>query len=156
MKEIKDSTNRWRDAPCSWTGRINVKMIILSKAIYRFNAIPIKLFISPSICHEGMGLDAMILVFWMLSFKPTFSLSSFTFIKRLFSSSLFSAIGWCHLHIWGYWYFSRQSWFQLLLYPARSEYIWEKTVSSISGASKTGQLHVKECYYNTLWHHRQK
>ena len=32
-----------------------------------------------------MGLDAMILVFWMLSFKPTFSLSSFTFIKRLFS-----------------------------------------------------------------------
>ena len=35
-----------------------------------------------------MGPDAMILVFWMLSFKPTFSLSSFTFIKRLFSSSL--------------------------------------------------------------------
>ena len=44
--------------------------------------------VSPSICHEVMGLDAMILVFWMLSFKPTFSLSSFTFIKRLFSSSL--------------------------------------------------------------------
>ena len=44
--------------------------------------------ISPSICHEVMGLYAMILVFWMLSFKPTFSLSSFTFIKRLFSSSL--------------------------------------------------------------------
>ena len=39
-----------------------------------------------------MGLDAMILVFWMLSFKPTFSLSSFTFIKRLFSFSLLSAI----------------------------------------------------------------
>ena len=37
-------------------------------------------------------LDAMILVFWMLSFKPTFSLSSFTFIKRLFSSSSLSAI----------------------------------------------------------------
>ena len=37
---------------------------------------------------ELMGPDAMILVFWMLSFKPTFSLSSFTFIKRLFSSSL--------------------------------------------------------------------
>ena len=40
----------------------------------------------PSICHEVMGPDAMILVFRMLSFKPTFSLSSF--IKRLFSSSL--------------------------------------------------------------------
>ena len=39
-----------------------------------------------------MGPDAMILVFWMLSFKPTFSLFSFTFIKRLFSSSLLSAI----------------------------------------------------------------
>ena len=48
--------------------------------------------ISPIYCHEVMGQDAMILVFWMLSFKPTFSLSSFTFIKRLFSSSLLSAI----------------------------------------------------------------
>ena len=48
--------------------------------------------VSPSIYHEVMGLDAMILVFWMLSFKPTFSLSSFTFIKRLFSSYSLSAI----------------------------------------------------------------
>ena len=45
--------------------------------------------VSPSTCHEVMGLDAMILVFWMLSFKPTFSLSSFTFIQRLFSSTVF-------------------------------------------------------------------
>ena len=44
------------------------------------------------IWHEVMGLDAMILVFWMLSFKPTFSLSSFTFINMLFSSSSLSAI----------------------------------------------------------------
>src|SRR5574337_50262 len=48
--------------------------------------------VSPSICHEVMGLDAMILVFLMLSFKPTFSFSSFTFIKRLFISSSLSAI----------------------------------------------------------------
>ena len=48
--------------------------------------------VSPSICREMMGPDAMILVFWMLSFKPTFSLSSFTFIKRLFSSSSLSAL----------------------------------------------------------------
>ena len=44
MKEIKEDTNRWRNIPCSWVGRINiVKMIILPKANYKFNAIPIKL-----------------------------------------------------------------------------------------------------------------
>ena len=48
--------------------------------------------VSPSVSHEVMGPDAMILVFWMLSFKPTSSLSSFTFIRRLFSSSLLSDI----------------------------------------------------------------
>ena len=48
--------------------------------------------VSPSILHEMMGPDAMILVLWMLSFKPTFSRSYFTFIKSLFSSSLLSAI----------------------------------------------------------------
>ena len=48
--------------------------------------------VSPSISHEMMVPDAMVLVFWMLSFKPTFSLSSFTFIKRLFRSSSLSAI----------------------------------------------------------------
>ena len=48
--------------------------------------------VSVSICHEVMGADAIIFICWMLSFKPAFTLSSFTFIKRLFSSYSLSAI----------------------------------------------------------------
>ena len=73
--------------------------------------------VSPS--HEVMGPDAMIFIVWMLSFKPTFSLSSFTFIKRLFSSSLLWPLMWYHLHLWGWWYFSWQSWFQLVTHPTQ-------------------------------------
>ena len=44
LNEIREDTNRWRNIPCSWIGRINImKMAILAKVIYRFNAIPIKL-----------------------------------------------------------------------------------------------------------------
>ena len=46
---------------------------------------------SSSVCHEVMGLNAIIFVFRMLNFKPAFSLSSFTFINRIFSSSLLSS-----------------------------------------------------------------
>ena len=44
LNEIREDTNRWRNIPCSWLGRINiVKMAILPKVIYRFKALPIKL-----------------------------------------------------------------------------------------------------------------
>ena len=69
--------------------------------------------------HEVMGPDAMILVFWMFSFKPMLPLSSITFKKKGSLVPLhFLPQGWCHLHIWGYWCFSQQSWFQPVLHPA--------------------------------------
>ena len=77
---------------------------------------------SPSICQEMIGPDAMILVFWMLSFKPVFSLSSFILIKRLSSSSLLSVLEW-YLHIWSCWYFFWHSWFQLVS-PLAWHFAW--------------------------------
>ena len=62
------------------------------------NSVTLSIFFSPTF-YEEMGLDAMNLgYFWMLSCKPAFTFSSFTFIKRLYSYSLFPAI-------WGYWCF---------------------------------------------------
>ena len=43
IKEIEDYSNKWKEIPCSWIRRINVKMAILPKAIYKFNVITIKL-----------------------------------------------------------------------------------------------------------------
>ena len=58
--------------------------VILEPKKIKFISIVI---VSPSVCRKLMGLDAMIFIFWMLSFKKAFSLASFNFIKRFFSSS---------------------------------------------------------------------
>ena len=74
---------------------------------------------SPSICHEVIGLHAMIFVFWMLSFKPTFSLSSSTLIKRFFLVPLlFLPLECYHLHIRGCWYFCWKSLFLIVIHLA--------------------------------------
>ena len=70
-----------------------------------------------SIClHEVMWLDAMIFAFWMLSFKPAFLLSSFTLTKKLFRSSLLSAIRVISSTYLRLWYFFWQSWFRLVIH----------------------------------------
>ena len=73
--------------------------------------------VSPSICYEVMGPNAMIFIFWMgrLSqmFHSPLSLSSRGSLVPL----RFLTRGWCHLHIWGCWYFFQKSWFQFVLQP---------------------------------------
>ena len=66
--------------------------------------------VSPSICHEVMGLETMILVFWMLSFKPAFHSLLSPSSRGSLVPLHFLSLRLCHLHIWGYWYFSWQSW----------------------------------------------
>ena len=73
---------------------------------------------SPSICHEVIGLYVMILDFWRLSLSQLFhslSPSSRGSLVPLY----FQPIKWYHVHIWDCWYFSQQSWFQLVIHPAQ-------------------------------------
>ena len=70
-----------------------------------------------SICHKMMGLDAMILVFWMLSFKSAFSLSSFTLIKCLLSFSSLSSIRMVSHPYLRLLLFLLKSWCQLVIHP---------------------------------------
>ena len=75
--------------------------------------------ISSPICHGMMGPDAMNFVFWMLSFKPAFSLSFSTFIKKFFSSSLLSAVRVVSSSYMRLSIFLLQSWFQFVLHPVQ-------------------------------------
>ena len=70
------------------------------------------------ISHEVMGLDVMVLVFWMVGFKPAFSLSAFTF-KRLFSSSSLSALWVVSSAYLRLLIFLSAIWFLLVSHPAR-------------------------------------
>ena len=105
---------------------------------------------SPSICYEVMGPGAMIFVFWMLSFKPPFSVSSFTLSIGSLVPLHLLPLRWWYLHIWGYWYFSQQSWFQLVFHPAH-HFAW-CTLHRVLPRERTGhskhplQQHKRRLY----------
>ena len=73
--------------------------------------------LSSSVCHEVMGLEAIILDFWMLSFRPAFSLP-LSPSRSYWVPLCFLPLEWYNLHTWGCWYF-RQPWFQLVSHPAQ-------------------------------------
>ena len=159
MKEIKDGINRRRDIACSWVGRINiVKMTILPNTVYRFNAIPIKLPMAffteleqknSQFIWKHKGPQIFKAVLRMKKGARRINLSDF----RLYYKATVIKIVWywheigntdqgnkiegpeINPYTYGYLIFDK---------GGKDIYNGAKTVSSINGAGKTGQLHVKE------------
>ena len=157
MKEIKEDTNRWRNIPCSWVGKINlVKMSILPKVIYRFSVIPIKL---PMVFF--IDLEQIISQFvWkykksqnrvILRKKNGTGGINLLYFRLYYKAAVIKTI-------W-FWHKDRNTdqWNKiespeinqapigtLALTKQAKIYNGEKTISLISGAGKTGQPLVKE------------
>ena len=85
--------------------------------------------LSPSICHKVMGLDAMILVFLNGVLRRLFPSPPLPSSRDSLVPLHFLSLEWYHLHIWGHWYFSWQSWFQLMFLPVQR---WDKLVWGVT------------------------
>ena len=94
MSLLFNTLSRFVIAFLSWSKHLLISWLQSTSAVIlepkKTKSVTVSI-VSPFICHEVMGLDVTIFTFWMLNFKPAFSFSSFTFIKRLFSSSPLSA-----------------------------------------------------------------